>query len=178
MTRLKTTYGVGGSAGFDCLETCSRPLRAHRGRQHGASLIEVLVAVLIMAIGLLGIAAMQTTALRNNQSALERSQAVIHSYAILDAMRANRDQAIAGAYHMASLECDVPGGGGTLAQNDIITWMQSIEDTLGDDACGQVSCPAGQPCTVTVRWNDVRAQDGGITGLAAGNRALTTVALL
>ena len=43
------------------------------------SLIEVLVAVLIMGIGLLGIAAMQTVALRNGQSSLERTQAVIRA---------------------------------------------------------------------------------------------------
>src|SRR5690606_11407918 len=130
---------------------------AARGRQGGASLIEVLVAVLIMAIGLLGIAAMQTAALRNNQSALERSQAVIQSYAILDAMRANRAQALGGAYNMAALTCAVPAMVGTLAQNDLVAWMQAVQDTLGDDACGQVSCPANGPCTITVRWNDIRA---------------------
>ncbi|MBJ6978785.1 type IV pilus modification protein PilV [Luteimonas sp. MC1782] len=162
-----------------------RNISRHRRRtvstarvERGASLIEVLVAVLIMAIGLLGIAAMQTAALRNNQSALERSQAVIQTYAILDAMRANRDQALAGAYNMGALTCAVPAAVGTLAQNDVNAWMQSIHDTLGTDACGQVTCPANSPCQVTVRWNDIRATDGGITGQAAGNRSITTMALL
>ena len=58
-------------------------------------MIEVLVAVLVMGIGLLGVAAMQATALRNNQSALERTQATIQTYSILDAMRANRQRASA-----------------------------------------------------------------------------------
>ena len=151
-----------------------RPRRVQRG----AGLIEVLVAVLVLAIGLLGIAAMQTTALRNNQSALERSQAVIQSYAILDAMRANREQALAGAYDLGALTCAVPATAGTLAQNDLIAWMQSLQATLGPDACGQVSCPANSPCTVTVRWNDVRAADGAVTGAAAGNKTVTTVTLL
>ena len=106
-----------------------------RRSQRGAGLIEVLVAVLVLAIGLLGIAAMQTTALRNNQSALERSQAVIQSYAILDAMRANREQAQAGAYNLGALTCAVPTVAGTLAQNDLIAWMQSVQATLGPDAC-------------------------------------------
>lgn len=149
-----------------------------RRSQRGAGLIEVLVAVLVLAIGLLGIAAMQTTALRNNQSALERSQAVIQSYAILDAMRANREQAQAGAYNLGALTCAVPTVAGTLAQNDLIAWMQSVQATLGPDACGQVSCPANSPCEVTVRWNDVRATDGEVTGEAAGNKSVTTVALL
>lgn len=159
-----------------------KPVRRHAMRaallQRGASLIEVLVAVLVMAIGLLGIAAMQTAALRNNQSALERSQAVIQSYAILDAMRANRAQALAGAYNTGALTCVVPAAGGTLAQNDLAAWMQSVHNTLGSDACGQVSCPAGAPCTVAVRWNDIRASDGGVTGQAAGNRTVTTMAML
>lgn len=144
--------------------------------QRGAGLIEVLVAVLVLAIGLLGIAAMQTTALRNNQSALERSQAVVQSYAILDAMRANRAQALGGAYNLAALTCNVPVSGGTLAQNDLTAWMTAVHTTLGDDACGQITCPANQPCTVVVRWNDVRAEDGSVTGEAAGNRSVTTVA--
>lgn len=154
-----------------------RKPRTRRG-QHGASLIEVLVAVLVMAIGLLGIAAMQTAALRNNQSALERSQAVIQSYAILDAMRANRAQAMAGGYNTGALTCVVPAAAGTLAQNDLAAWMQSVHDTLGNDACGLVNCPANGLCTVAVRWNDIRASDGGVTGQAAGNRTVTTMALL
>jgi type IV pilus assembly protein PilV len=64
-------------------------------------LIEVLVAVLVLGIGLLGVAAMQATALRNSQSSLERSQGVMHVYTILDAMRANPQAARAGGYNMA-----------------------------------------------------------------------------
>ena len=56
----------------------------------GVGLIEVLIAVVVLAFGLLGIAAMQITSLRSSQSALERSQAVAQSYAMFDAMRANR----------------------------------------------------------------------------------------
>lgn len=156
-------------------------LNAPRRGQRGAGLIEVLVAVLILAIGLLGIAAMQTTALRNNQSALERSQAVVQSYAIFDAMRANREQAESGAYNLAALTCAIgaaPDPAQTLAQNDLITWLQSVQATLGPDACGQVVCRVDSPCTVTVQWNDVRASDGAVTGEAAGNRSVTTVALL
>ena len=54
-------------------------MRAGRRSQAGAGLIEVLVAVLVMGVGLLGIAAMQATALRNHQSALERTQATIQT---------------------------------------------------------------------------------------------------
>ena len=58
--------------------------------QKGASLLEVLIAVLILAIGLLGIAALQAVTLRNMQGSSDRSVAVIQTYAMFDMMRANR----------------------------------------------------------------------------------------
>lgn len=146
--------------------------------QRGSGLIEVLIAVLIMGIGLLGIAAMQATALRNSQSALDQSQAVIQTYAILDAMRANRDNALTGAYNQAAMVCDPPVGDTTLAQKDIRSWITSLEATLGGGAntCGRVSCVAGV-CTVSVQWDDSRAaQDvaGGQQGAGLATRTVTT----
>jgi type IV pilus assembly protein PilV len=136
-------------------------------------LLEVLIAVLIMAIGMLGIAAMQTTALRNNQSSLERSQAVIQSYAILDAMRANRDAALALQYDTGGWICAAPAGG-THVGNDIGFWMNSMKATMGvaGDAttCGRVDCVAATGiCTIGVRWDDTRAAEAGPSGVEAGS---------
>lgn len=137
-----------------------------RAGNAGVGLIEVLIAVLVMAIGLLGIAALQATGLRNSQSSLERSQAVISSYAILDAMRANLPAARAFAYNTA-LVCTPPTGNpsASLAANDLARWLQSVEGTLGDDSCGQIQCVAvagsqARDCTVTVQWNDARGTEG------------------
>lgn len=142
-----------------------RPNYHSPSHSRGVGLIEVLIAVLVMAIGMLGIASMQATALRNSQSSLERSQAVIHSYAILDAMRANLVAARNGAYHMDALVCDVPAGGSSLAAGDQQRWIEAIQNTLGDTACGQVSClqiPGSdqRDCEITVRWNDERGTGG------------------
>ncbi|WP_438438152.1 type IV pilus modification protein PilV [Hydrogenophilus thermoluteolus] len=60
------------------------------------SQIEILIAVLVLAVGLLGVAALQANALKTNQSAVARSQAAMLAYLILDAMRANRDAATSG----------------------------------------------------------------------------------
>ena len=119
--------------------------------QHGAGLIEVLVAVLVMGIGLLGVAAMQATALRNNQSALERTQATIQTYSILDAMRANRQRAIAGDYNMGRT-CSVPATGGTLAQKDI-HWDDSraSDNTETAPAALQDGVPARNRVVTAVR---------------------------
>lgn len=130
-------------------------------RQRGASLIEVLIAVLVLAIGLLGIAAMQAAALRASQSAYVRSQGVVNTYSIIEAMRANRGAARAGSYNM-DWTCAVPAAGTDIISVDQNFWLDTVQENLGDDACGRVAC-VGTFCTVEVRWNDERA--GGIAAL-------------
>lgn len=158
-------------------------IASHRA-QRGVSLIEVLVAVLIMGVGLLGIAAMQATALRNSQSALERSQAIIQSYAIIDAMRANRTSAIAGDYNLGAMTCAAPAAGGTLAQFDLNQWITSLKLAMSGTAnagldstsCGRVACTANL-CAVTVQWDDSRGTN--VNGaLDATKRVVTTSVLL
>lgn len=128
-------------------------------RQSGASLIEVMVAVLILSVGLLGVAAMQATALKNGQSALERSQAVIESYAILDAIRANAESGRNGAYSRG-MTC-APPSGANLVDGDIGRWITSMKNTLGINACGAIDCdPATRTCRITVRWDDGRGTAG------------------
>lgn len=126
-------------------------------RMRGVSLIEVLVSVVILGVGLLGIAAMQSVALRSGQSSLESSQGVMQTMSITEAMRANRVNA--GAYNLGAMQCTVPAGG-TLAQNDIAAWMTALKTTIGTpgdaSTCGQITgCPLD--CVITVRWDDSRA---------------------
>src|SRR3546814_1761216 len=106
---------------------------------------------------MLDIASLQATSLRNSQSSLERSQAVIATYAIIDAMRANRNDALAGAYNITNT-CTVPAGG-TLVGNDLNAWLTNIQAGLGAGACGAINCAAAN-CTVTVTWDDSRATGG------------------
>lgn len=126
--------------------------------QRGVGLIEVLIAVLVMAIGLLGIAALQATALRNAQSSLERSQAVIQSYTIFDAMRANRVAALGNAYNI-DMTCE-PAAGDSLASKDIARWLTAMQRTLGPSTCGKIQCDATGLCKVNVQWDDTRATGG------------------
>ena len=133
----------------------------------GTSLIEVLISVLILGIGLLGIASMQAITLRNGQSSMERSQAVMQSYSVLDAMRSNVALARAGGYTMAR-SCIPPTTTSTLAERDLGNWMRSVQANLGTTSCGTIVCQAiaGPPvttnrlCTVTVEWNDSRGTGG------------------
>jgi len=140
-----------------------RQMRHSPARMEGMSLIEVLVSVLILGIGLLGIAAMQSLALRGGQSSLESSQAVMQSTSIIEAMRANR--ANAASYNTAGMVCAAPGGGG-LAGADLDAWIASLKSTIGNDGatCGQITgCP--DLCVITVQWDDSRGgnDQGGAT---------------
>jgi len=144
----------------------SLPQPAQWRRQRGASLIEVMVALLVLTVSMLGVAATQATALRNNQSSLERSQAVIASYSILDAMRANPTAARNNAYNM-ELTCSAPTGTGRIAV-DQARWINSLKADVGSAACGAINCSNGV-CTVTVRWDESRALAGSST------QSLTTV---
>ena len=156
-----------------------------RRLQRGVGLIEVLISVLILGIGLLGIAAMQATALRNSQGSFERSQAVILSYSILDAMRANRAAAVNGDYALGggNMICTVPTSADSLAAADMQRWIASLKQTLGhpDDTttCGQVVCVGIGQCTVTVQWDDSRATrndgDDGRTGSAERREQTITI---
>lgn len=130
--------------------------------QNGTSLVEVLVAVVILAVGLLGVAGMQTSALRNNQSAYERTVATFLASSISERMAANRQSALDGEYNTGIAEgCPSPGGG-TLAKEDVTAWINEIRSPsmLGDSACGAVNCAVAglvTICQVTLQWEDSRS---------------------
>lgn len=146
-----------------------------RRRQIGSSLLEVLIAVFVLAIGMLGIAAMQAVTLKNTGSSAERSNAVIQSYAMLDMMRANRDAARGGSYNQgwlcAAAEID-PDTGNARIGGDVNRWISQLQQSMGPSACGRISCGASR-CEVGVRWDDSRG-----TGGEADPQELTTVTRL
>jgi type IV pilus assembly protein PilV len=71
------------------LDSNSSPLKY---RQLGVSLVESMIALLVISIGLLGIAALQVTSVSLNSSALHHSQAVQMAYDMADRIRANNPQ--------------------------------------------------------------------------------------
>lgn len=142
-------------------------------RQRGVGLIEILVSVVILAIGLLGMAGLQANALRGNQSSYARSQAVMLSYFMLDMMRADRGEALLGRYNTdtsaspgAALTpiCsanDVPQD--TLIDNSREDWIRALKNGLGNDAqtCGAIRCEGTGECTIQITWDDSRAGGEG-----------------
>ena len=118
----------------------------------------MLIAVLVMAVGALGVAAMQTVSLRNSQSALERTQVAVATYSILDSMRANRQAATQGFYDTA-MTCEVPATNDSLVGSDLSRWYTELQQGINTDACASIDCN-GDVCTIVVRWNDERASGG------------------
>ncbi|MGB3919133.1 MAG: type IV pilus modification protein PilV [Thiothrix litoralis] len=140
--------------------------------QHGVGLIEILVTVVILSVGLLGIASMQTHGLKNNNSALEHSVAVIQSYSIAEAMRVTRTAALEGEFNLGLDEEIATNGIRNLnnasvdnhqthpfAQASLNDWRSSLRALLGDSATGSVAC-SGPKCTIIVQWDDGRATAG------------------
>jgi len=132
----------------------------------GLGLVEVMVSVLVLAVGLLGIAAMQSLALRGGQGSLESTQAVMATNSILEAIRANR--AAADNYNIAKTCNAASIVGSDVRANDQRAWVTALKSTIGvaGDAttCGQIAnCDDGNAtnCTITVFWDDSRA--GGST---------------
>lgn len=134
----------------------------------GFTLIEVLIAMLVLAVGLLGLAGLQATSLRNNQSAYNRSQAIQLAYDLADRMRAN--VVGAGTYtaiippSMAVAQADCLTVSATcttaaMAQNDLFEWSNAVTTTLPSGA-GTITVAAGV-YTIAITWDD--DQDGDNT---------------
>ncbi len=133
-------------------------LPRRRSGQRGATLIEVLVSVVVLAIGLLGAAALQSSALRNNQSSYERTQMAVLTQGMLDAMRNNIAGVDAASYQMSSWTCTAGTGAG-LANADITRWVNDLHAQINGSACGRITCVA-RACTVGIRWDDSRGTAG------------------
>jgi type IV pilus assembly protein PilV len=72
--------------------------RAYPALQQGFTLLEVLIAIVVMSLGLLGLAGLQAASLRNNQTAYYRAMGAQQVYDMADRIRANQAGVEAGSY--------------------------------------------------------------------------------
>ena len=155
-------------------------------RQKGFSLIEALVAFLVLSVGMLGIASMQTLAIRAGETATWRSAAVVKAEEIMERIRSNKTvlssyisaTGAAGTNH----GCDDLTGTVTtctavqLAEYDVFQWKQGLIEVLPPDVVNTTGSIAvvlpiipGQgvsTVTVTVNWREPR-QDRDEAGAMA-----------
>jgi len=141
----------------------------------GFSLLEVLVALVILTIGLLGIGALYITSGKQVQTGLTRGQAAALSREIVERMRVNREAA--GNYHFPNGYSDFASkrqddgvdcyqsacSSADLARYDLYVWTNRVSGMLGGDArisVLDVDETADPPdrfiITVVLRWTENR----------------------
>ena len=135
-------------------------------QQGGFTLIEVLIAVLILAVGLLGTAALSLSSLQASQGASLRSQASALAADLAERIRANRDYAIGSSN--TNYEYDSQGttptnpscaasssgcSGANQALRDLFEWQQSLDAAL-PDATAEVKKKAGNQYEIALTWSE------------------------
>lgn len=163
--------------------------------QTGATMIEVLVAILVFAIGLLAIVSSQTLGLTNTQSALNRSYAAHLSYELVDTMRMNmrevrsagsvfnnfatdptpNNQTFAQEPDCLVVNSDNSCSTDTLAEHALAVWEEKLERLLPEGRAILVN--AGGVYTLSIQWADFRNDEervgaAAIVGVDAGRADL------
>ena len=145
--------------------------RKHNGSQQGGfTLIEILVSLIILSVGVMGIAAMQMSTYKQLRTSQNMSTAAMLAGDIADRMRANPAAALNNSYNhtktpanvrdCAALACT----SAQLATYDIAQWQQRVTGNNGGDTREPGSLPSGQGTVarigttsdfnITVRWDD------------------------
>jgi type IV pilus assembly protein PilV len=136
-----------------------RSFSALRTKQSGFTLIEVLIAILVLAFGLLGFALLQTMNVRFTKSAQQRTVATNLAYELVDIMRSQRSQgSFYNAIKTTSFPVAVPADG-CVRSNDaspsanIARWKCEVVSAL-PEGTANVTLLANGEVTVVVNWGD------------------------
>lgn len=117
-------------------------------KHQGIALIEILISVLVLGIGLLGIAALQGSSVRYSQSAQERTTALIMAGTLMEIMRSNPQVARTGSY------------AGDCESELLAEWALQLQQSTGTTSCPEVAWDAGAGVyTISISW-----QDNKVTG--------------
>ena len=141
-------------------------------RQRGISMVEALVALVVISVGMLGIAGLYLSSLQASRTAKLRSQAVSLVSSIADRIRANRDAAAAydtSKYGGApkTQDCDTKNcDAAALAQDDLARWIEDIKAALpgGSVVKGVVKVtdrlrPNPDNYLITVTWHEANTEE-------------------
>ena len=147
----------------------SNEIRSRHG-QSGMTLVEILVAIVVLSVGLLGLAGLQLKGLQVNQGSTFRWQAAMLAQDMADRIRADRAGATNGNYTQHLLAGSTPSSTSASAQTELQDWWARVQMLPGANAT--ISAPAGpnnNQVTITVGWLDTRAQAGtGQTNTGSG----------
>lgn len=137
-----------------------------RPGSRGFTLVELLVALVVLSIGMLGVAKLFVVTLQGNASATSRLYAVNLAADLADRIRANRTAGAAYAGAGANNNCFGAALGAVtcspaqMAANDLLLWQQQVANTWpGGTANALVAFAAGAPntpntYTITINWQE------------------------
>jgi type IV pilus assembly protein PilV len=138
-------------------------------KSNGFTLIEVLISLVVLSLGLLGLAALQASSLKSNQGAYYRSQAAQFAYNIADRMRANVAEAKKGATSKyittvvadaaAKSVCTTVNGNcssANMAENDLYEWYDNLAAELPMAEASILFDATDNVFTVSIQWDDYR----------------------
>jgi type IV pilus assembly protein PilV len=166
-------------------------------RQQGFSMLEVLIAVLVFSLGIIGLAGLLIFAIQSNHVAYLRTQATFLAHNMADRMAANPAGLWANAYNdtypvaAGTSSCAAGCTPAQLATYDKQQWSTQLTTFL-PNAHGNIACttngiaytptaaqvdmrpPYAGTCTMTLRWNEAgaagAAKQGQVTAGTAGQR--------
>lgn len=150
--------------------------RASNRKQRGTTLMEVLIAMLVLSFGMMGMAGVQAVSLRGNQTAYYRTQATTLTTDIVERMRANVVGVEGGAYNdvagAATASCFTAAGCTSvqMAAQDVLDWEAQITALLPSatavvciDSTGADGTAAANACddtgniyAIKIWWDDDR----------------------
>lgn len=146
-----------------------------RFTQKGFSLLEVLIATVVLAIGLVGIASLQLTSSVRTESSLHRGHAAELAREIFERMRVNYVEAKAGNYDIVTLpvitlNCEGATTNCTPEQmrdHDLRVWSARVAGLLpGSDASITTSPDDGEnPVTIGIamQWDQSRGEHAAVS---------------
>lgn len=135
--------------------------KAHKARRSaGFTLVEAMVALVILSVGMIGVAALHGQSLSAGRTAQFRSVAINLTADMADRIRVNRLGAAAYAGPAADNNC-APGGVDCappqMAAHDLFVWNQQVQASLPNGQWNIAFNGATVPptYTITVQWDEV-----------------------
>ncbi len=136
------------------------PISAHRtsARQHGFTLLEVLITLVVFSVGLLGIAGLQMTGMKQTHNSHLRSLATTQAMDMADRMRANMEGVENGDYDKVYANCNANCETGEcdaakMAEFDVCEWAKETVAALPSGAARVCLDATPAPTSAATDWS-------------------------